>query len=117
MSSRSLEFYFHISLKIISSFFSFSSAVDFSVNVAIAIEDLAEFSLLLIDSMFRVFALFALSSSSNTSFEQYLVFYCKNIKSIMTMTIFSLHYIILHFLFLYQRLPYKTRNKRSETLQ
>ena len=61
----SLEFNFHISLNIISSFFPFSSALDFSVYEAITIDDLAEFSLLLIDSMLRVFAL----SSAGTSLQ------------------------------------------------
>ena len=60
-----LQFNFHISLNIISSFFPFSSALDFSVYEAITIDDLTEFSLLLIDSMLRVFAL----SSAGTSLQ------------------------------------------------
>ena len=61
--SESLEFNFDISLNIISSFLPFSSALDVSDDEAIAIEDLAEFSLLLIDWILKVCTLFGLSSS------------------------------------------------------
>ena len=58
-----LEVEFDISLNIILSFLPFPSALDVSDDEAITIDDLVEFSLLLIDSIFRVFTLFALSSS------------------------------------------------------
>ena len=64
--SESLEFNFDISLNIISSFLPFSSALDVSDDEAIIIDDLVEFSLLLIDLIFRVFALFAFYSSWTT---------------------------------------------------
>ena len=51
---------------IILSFLPFSSALDVSDDEAVIIDDLVEFSLLLIDLIFRVFALFAFYSSWTT---------------------------------------------------
>ena len=51
---------------IISSFLPFSSALDVSDDEAVIIDDLVEFSLLLIDLIFGVFALFAFYSSWTT---------------------------------------------------
>ena len=61
ISSGSLEFNFDISLNIRSSFFRFSSTLDVSVDEAITADNFTRFYLLLIESMFRVFARFALS--------------------------------------------------------
>ena len=60
---ESLEFNLDISLNIISSFLPFSSALDVSDDETITIDGLTKFSHLLIGSIFRVFALLALSSS------------------------------------------------------
>ena len=63
---ESLEFNLDISLNIISSFLPFSSALDVSDDETITIDGLTKFSHLLIGSIFRVFALLALSSSWTT---------------------------------------------------
>ena len=53
-----LEFNFDISFNILSRFFRFSLALAVSVDKAIAIDDLAEFSLLLIDASVRTIRTF-----------------------------------------------------------
>ena len=59
---ESLESNFDILLNIISRFLPLSLALDVSDDEAITIDGLVGFSLLLIDLIFRVFTLFALSS-------------------------------------------------------